>query len=153
MFSLSLFAQIQIKKSDIYSTANVHQTGSVKILQTTGEVFNKEISQNTKHLSEGFINPDIQFITDVSYTNVANIIINLFPNPAKRYVNIKFSNPDNYKIFVFDMKGKKLIDKESYQKTIEQLNIENLSAGEYLVVVQNIKTRITKTFKINKLEN
>ncbi|MDH7445910.1 T9SS type A sorting domain-containing protein [Aquimarina sp. 2201CG14-23] len=82
-----------------------------------------------------------------------NVISNLllFPNPTNSIINIKLSNNNfgkSTQIRIYDFMGK-LIKKTTSQEELIQINLENISAGNYFIRVINGKKSFD-TFFIKK---
>lgn len=78
-------------------------------------------------------------------SDVENYDIRIYPNPAKKYINIWFSssiNQGNIKILSVD--GKVLLDKNCNGKIYESLDISSLKRGLYILMVNNVSEIFTK---------
>ena len=75
-----------------------------------------------------------------------NFAINLFPNPAGDQLNVLVEGIQNKtNIKVYNLMGKLVMQQESVN-TITQIDVSKLSAGFYLVHVNNGKETITAKF-------
>jgi hypothetical protein len=90
--------------------------------------------------------------TLIDINNIASssqILIDLFPNPASDYLNIRFSEAKGYigyiKVEIYDTWGKKLIS----QKNVNPVNLQSLSQGIYIVRIY-IDNELVTTSKIIK---
>ncbi len=88
---------------------------------------------------------DLTTATGIDNDEEVNVI--LYPNPAYDNVSISFSSTNNLaNIQLFDMLGKKVLDKEISSE--ETINIENLNSGIYLYnIVVDGKSQSGKLFK------
>ena len=67
---------------------------------------------------------------------IANSIINIYPNPTTGIININISGHINYQVSLYNIDGK-LIKSES---NLSQLNVESFSLGTYLLEIKDLKT-------------
>ena len=146
----SLQAQTEIKRSAISPVGYTTTAGSVKLLCTAGELAVNENTQGTVHLSEGFINPELAVITGVAEYVNSGIDVTVFPNPATKYLNLKFSNPNDYEIVLCSIKGETINTYMIHNDTHKQIPLNKLANGEYLLIVKNKTEKTYKTFKLIK---
>ena len=149
LLSINSFAQTEITKSNISSGGGTATSGNTKIIYTVGEFVVQENTQGTVHISEGFINPDMLIATEIKDYTQNNFNVILFPNPAADYTNVRFSDACNYQIKLIDIQGKELYE-ISGSGDLRKIPLQNLSAGEYLLLVKNIKDRKYQVFKLLK---
>ena len=149
IISLSISAQTAVKKDCISSGGNVVTNGNTKIIYTVGEFAVQENTQGTVHISEGFINPDLLIATGLANYSVGHFDVNIFPNPARDYVNVKFSKSCKYNINLYDVDGK-IIHQYSSESNRQRINLGNLSNGEYMLLVKNVNNKSYKSFKLIK---
>lgn len=78
------------------------------------------------------------FISSVSEQTVKNTLFNLYPNPAFDIVNLNINNSNNkdLEINIYNIIGK-LISSETLRQNQQQINIENLSNGIYMVEIKS----------------
>ncbi len=83
-------------------------------------------------------------VDDFDFTN-----FNVYPNPSNGNFNITFEviNTDSVDIKLFDIRGR-LVEEKAYKNTpstfSEELNLQGINAGLYLLQVQNENKRTTK---------
>ena len=140
-------AQTTIKKSSIASGGNIARQGNISLISNIGEVAMQEQNNANINISEGFITPDIyQSLGVENLTALAGIQV--YPNPAVDFVKLHFSERDNYQVQLFDLNGK-LISEFSVDNDIEKvINLKNLQAGGYLLLVKRQNQSIV--YKIMK---
>jgi hypothetical protein len=127
------------------------------------EFFYKEYMQNDTMLlrfvfsadsndanNEGWMLDDFSFfgVETAIKNNYNTVKTDVFPNPANNLVTIKSDCEAITEISVISLTGELLIHENGYD--ISQLNIENLSAGCYLVFLRN-KRNVCYNAKIIKL--
>lgn len=149
IISLSISAQTAIKKSNISSGGAVVSNGTTKVIYTVGEFAVQENTQGTVHISEGFISPDMLIATEIKDYSQTDFNITLFPNPATEFVNIKFSDTCNYQIKLLNMQGKELLEM-SGAENFKKIPLQNLSVGEYILLIKNTNDKQCKVFKLLK---
>lgn len=81
------------------------------------------------------------------YSNLSSSKVQVFPVPADNMITVHFENvaSDTRKLEVFDVLGQKVYSGYSTQETME-INIENLSGGQYLLKLSTAQGLITKRF-------
>ena len=149
VISTTLSAQTVITKSNISSGGGTTTAGTTRIIYTVGEVAVNETTQGTVHISEGFINPEFANETGLSDYRQNELNVSVFPNPAKDFVNVKFPDAKSYEIDLYSADGK-IISTYTTNSTIEQIPVNNLSSGEYLMIVKNTSEKTFKTFNLIK---
>ncbi len=141
-------AQTAVKKSSISTGGGSHTNGNMQIIYAIGETAISEIDQGTKHLSEGFVGPDILTALGVEdYSEINGL--QYYPNPVENNLNFKLPDNDNYEIYVFDMTGKALMQQKINQDS-SRINMQNLPVANYLVIVINKQNKTKKIIKIQK---
>ena len=149
LLSISGFGQTVITKSNISSGGGTATAGTTRIIYTVGEVAVNETTQGTVHISEGFINSEFVNETGLSDYRQNELNVSVFPNPAKDFVNVKFPDTKSYEIDLYSADGK-IITTYTTNSTIEQIPVNNLSSGEYLMIVKNTSEKTFKTFNLIK---
>ena len=148
IINFGTFAQQIVKESIDSGGGTVSATG-IKIVHTIGEVVVAEKSSGTLHVSEGFIGAEFATYLDVeNYT--ALVGVKAYPNPTADILYLTFSEPQNCQIQVFDMSGKEVLMKQCINTEKYNLNVTNLQAAAYLILIKNIESKQYKTFKIVK---
>ncbi|MFV0501473.1 MAG: DUF4465 domain-containing protein [Bacteroidales bacterium] len=84
-----------------------------------------------------------------SYINLINdkpISFNVYPNPAKNYINISTKHiEDKYSIILYNIQGKEILRKEFNSVNDNIVDISNLSKGVYLVqIISNNRLSMKK---------
>ena len=105
-----------------------------------------------------FASTSILLKQDKSNPNLQEIKLSVYPNPAKDIVNIEFATTTtgNYAIELFDIVGKKLMEKQLGNLNIGNQQIQlstnqlNLPSGSYLIsLTQNGERKNSKVFVVN----
>ena len=107
-------------------------------------LINLEISCNNKSVNSiiiynfyGFFNTIATTKQEINYTR-----INIFPNPANSFLNIKISDKKPSVISFFDLSGKKLMEKEFIKEI--QLNTKKYKSGVYFIKIKIDNNVITR---------
>ena len=146
--ALGANAQTAVKKSSISIGGGSHTSGNMQIIYAIGETAINETDQGTKHLSEGFVGPDILTALGVEdYSEIDGL--QYYPNPVETYLNFELPDNDNYEIFVFDMTGKSVCQGHINQNN-NHVNMQNLPVANYLVIIINRQNKTKKIIKIQK---
>ena len=152
-----LFAQELISQSPKLKKSVLTQVGSSTILyeysDVSGVIKTTKIQQsigqrgvvglsNTSlsSVQQGFLNhikvlkidnTDINFIETVDLT--------FYPNPFKDFVNIKFSTPPTYAIFVevFDIRGRLVLDQKFQSSNLITIATNRLEDASYVVRISS----------------
>ena len=75
-----------------------------------------------------------------------NSTISVWPNPAADYINVSINNGSRYgKVTIYNMIGSllKVVEMEGENK---EINISDLPAGSYLIMIDDEKEPITRQF-------
>ena len=82
---------------------------------------------------------------------VAAWSVQLFPNPAKNYVNLRMSGTDfdNTIAEVYDIHGR-LLQTETIRSVNTRIETGRLPAGVYFIKLNNGRTQITNRFTVVK---
>jgi hypothetical protein len=78
-----------------------------------------------------------------SVENIDNVEINIYPNPAKNFINIDKEG----KVFIYDIQGKLQISEQNFFGG--KINISNLKAGIYVVKIISEEKIYTKKLIVN----
>ncbi len=142
------FGQVAIKKSTVSSGGEISTHGNVTVISNLCEVAVQERNQGNIHISEGFISPEILQTTGVAgFSLIKNI--NVYPNPAVKYVNISMQEITNYEIVLTDINGKQLWSKTGDEQQI-QIDLQYYQSGTYLLIVKDVENKQYKVFKLIK---
>ncbi|HEY0030075.1 MAG TPA: T9SS type A sorting domain-containing protein [Bacteroidia bacterium] len=86
------------------------------------------------------------YIASVKDINVS-VDLNVYPNPASEFLTIDLSNvknTDNTMLSMYDMTGKKIMEKQLDRSSMEKISIAKLAAGLYTVIITNSNTVLGK---------
>ena len=141
------FAVISTKAQDIIATSGDYQeTANGSLSWTIGEPVTETVS-NGNILTQGFQQSRI-IVSAILELNTSKINVSIFPNPTNEFVKIVSSENDDYKIQLFNINGKLLVEKQ-INKTDNTINMREFTNGTYLLKVTD-KNRETTTYQIIK---
>ena len=139
-------AIISIKAQEVVSSSgNYQETSTGSLSWTIGETITETVT-NGNILTQGFHQSRIT-VTNITEINT-KIDVSIFPNPTNEFVKIISSKDENYKIQLFNINGKLLVEKK-INNTDNRVNMNKFTNGTYLLKVTN-KNRETNTYQIIK---
>lgn len=77
-----------------------------------------------------------------------NVKMNIYPNPATTFVNIRFTEqlPHDTEVILYDLNGKKVSGLNiDYSSNSIHINLANLTAGAYFYTIQSENTNFVKS--------
>jgi hypothetical protein len=169
-FVYNLQAQ-QIENKVIASGGKKSTAGNITLEYTVGEVFTRTLSSANNCITQGFHQPVItlarmlndQDTSDTpanemlsgsrTATESGNYIINIFPNPATDFINIKMNRQVESRCFMLisDIQGKAISARElTDMETTFPCN--NLPAGKYIITLKSEDGLLNESFKMVKAE-
>jgi len=84
----------------------------------------------------------VYVINSTGFNTVSDVVLGLYPNPAKNTIYIN-SESNNNNVKIVNCVGEVVLKKEHVKNFI---NVGNLKTGIYLVVIENDKGKIVKKF-------
>jgi photosystem II stability/assembly factor-like uncharacterized protein len=86
--------------------------------------------------------------TQASVREAKSNELNIYPNPAKDYINLDIINNKNFNYYTINnVSGKNIIFKSKFK---EKINISNLNNGVYFLILENNNEKIYKKFIVSK---
>jgi hypothetical protein len=154
IISLSLFPFLGMAQSitpEVIASAGEHyDNGTVQLSWTLGEVMVDTYDNGTNILTQGFHQTELT-VTSIE-ENLAEVTMNLYPNPTAEYLNISLrNNLNDIDLQLYDMSGK-LIHKDviNANDTKYVLPMQTVAAGNYLIQMQSEDGSLNTTHKVIK---
>ncbi len=150
--ALPYLGMAQSISPEVIASAGEHfDNGTTQLSWTLGEVVIDTYDNGTNIVTQGFHQTQLT-VTSVE-ENLAEIRLNMYPNPTSEVLNIDLGNNEiDIEIKVFDMSGKLIhSDKiEAYQtKYVVPMNL--VATGNYLVQMQSVDGKMNATHKVIKI--
>jgi hypothetical protein len=129
--------------------------GDIYITWTTGETVVETVSTSDEEIliTQGFQQPwGIDWtIVGVDMIQENDISLVIFPNPTQGVIQIGFEEISNYQLTIFDLSGKKLLQKEYNGKEV-QLNLCDFPSGIYFLLIRDLIKDVEQIFKLEKIQ-
>ncbi|MBI1288667.1 MAG: T9SS type A sorting domain-containing protein [Flavobacteriales bacterium] len=150
--ALPFFGMAQSVDQQVIASAGEHfDNGTTQLSWTLGEVMIDTYDNGTNILTQGFHQTELT-VTAIEET-LANIRMNLYPNPTSEFLNIDLGNNDkDINLQLFDMSGK-LIHQAviyAYQNRFV-LPMNEVATGKYLVQMRTDDGKFNTTHRVLKV--
>lgn len=142
LISLLLISCSIAHSQEVVSTAGESYTNaSGRIDFTIGEVIISTETNGAFDLTQGFHQTNFKLAELDDHSN--GNLISIFPNPAEDILTVQIGALQNVHYDLFDISGK-LVERSKLNSEIPTINVNQLTAGTYLLRLsddhQNIKT-------------
>jgi hypothetical protein len=155
VISFALLPAIGFSQSispEVIASAGEHYyNGSVQLSWTLGEVMIDTYDNGTNILTQGFHQTQLT-VTSIE-ENLAEVRMNLYPNPTSEFLNIDLGNNEkDINLQVYDMTGK-LIHKDviNAYDTKYVLPMQSVVTGKYLIQMQSEDGKMNTTHQVVKV--
>lgn len=74
--------------------------------------------------------------TTVGVFNIANLELNLYPNPSNGIINIETASFESYSITMMDALGKVVYSTNNVNNTLETIDVSSFENGIYMVILR-----------------
>jgi len=146
-YAVPLSAQ-SIQNSVVSCTGASVTSGGISMSYTIGEPVIETFSGGNRDLTQGFHQSRLT-VTAIENLEVLSEI-NVYPNPAKYYVNIDIPQGNyNIDISIFDAMGKLVFSQKNVSE-YHSIDVAHFTTGTYYLQILNLKDKESKTFKIIK---
>lgn len=147
LFSFGLSAQ-SISKQVIAPSGSTISNGNNQLSYTSGEVVvgGMTAEDGSFQLGNGYY-PSLDLETLSIESPITNLLVKVYPNPTKEVIFITHPSSNSFKVFISDLTGKVLLQKEVGKQ--EPINIERYPTGAYLINVTT-EDKKTNSYKIIK---
>ena len=140
------FAQ-SLSHSVIGSTGEAFHSSNGSIDWTLGEIATETYSLAGKIFTQGFQQPEVK-------ASGARFSIEVYPNPVSDSVKIKISKKGSYRVEVYDLLGKKVMDQNINLIVNEvpiQIDFRDFVPALYILRIFNSSTGNVFSIKIEKI--
>lgn len=145
--SAGLSAQ-SVSKQVIASLGGTISNGNNQLSYTAGEIVigGMTAEDGSFQLGNGYY-PSLNLEVLNIDSPITNLLVKIYPNPTKEMIFITHPSSNSFKVFISDMTGKVLLQKEVGKQ--EPINIEKYPTGTYLinVITEDKKTNSYKIIK------
>ena len=124
-----------IKRQSISCNAISIHNKNVLIEQTVGQSYSTVNNYDTKtSVLQGFQQPKSFFIEKTDDNHLYELDVDIFPNPANYFINIKFNEDiDNSLLDIYDINGKKILNKELFYEDNMFIDCSTWKNGTYII--------------------
>lgn len=149
---LPIFGMAQSISPEVIASAGGHfDNGATQLSWTVGEVVIDTYDNGANILTQGFHQTQLS-VTSVE-ESLADIRLNMYPNPTSESLNIELGNNENdINLQLFDMSGK-LVHKDVINAYDAKyvLPMQSVATGNYLVQMQSVDGKMKTTHKVMKV--
>ena len=149
---LPMFGMAQSISPEVIASAGEHfDNGTTQLSWTLGEVVIDTYDNGTNILTQGFHQTQLT-VTSVDET-LANIRLNMYPNPTSEVLNIELGNNESdIDLQLFDMSGKLVHSaKIEANQTKYVVPMNTVATGNYMVQMQSADGKFNTTHKVVKV--
>ena len=144
------FSQTELRKSSLSTGGGSASSGNLYMVYAIGEIGVQESTSGNILLSEGFVGPDI--IETVGIEDYGTLTgLKIYPNPVKDNLQIHLPQTGDYEVFIFDLTGKEIFNRNIEDNDEAQYNIANFKTGVYLLIIADRTNKLAATVKLQKL--
>lgn len=148
LFSITCFSLSaqKIAPSVVASAGHVMKAGNLSLEWTLGEVVTETRTSSSLIVTQGFHQGNLG-ITSVQNQELSSLAV--YPNPTSSILTIE--NPESLELqfTLTNMEGKLLLQNQ-LRTSNQEINLENLSQGNYILVFKNKNEQ--KSFNIQKIK-
>jgi hypothetical protein len=131
----------------VASSGNRFSNGGSEIEFTIGEVLTSTLTGGGSTLTQGFHQPEIQFLSLDNYSD--EYVFELFPNPTEQFITVKSPKADNLMVQVYDANGKSVLVSPVFKQQVT-LDLQNLAMGSYVLMVSTESGQPLHSYSIIK---
>ena len=145
-----IFCVVATSAQEVMSTQGTsfsNSSGGVEF--TVGEVMTSTYYNGTNYLTNGF--HQTQLVISSIEDNASHFEVSIFPNPVMNELTIKFSEIQfGYQLELMDINGK-LVKTHPLSDTETKLNVQDIAAGVYMLLLKDEEGEYLKTYQLHKL--
>ncbi|HTA81805.1 MAG TPA: T9SS type A sorting domain-containing protein [Bacteroidia bacterium] len=137
----------------IACSGNFATSATCSMTWTLGEVMTDTYSSASNFLTQGFNQPDTDFVTALISVNLEENIT-VYPNPAINYITVNLHDaPGNHIIHLYNVLGQLIIEENIPAGQQEfRIFIGDFVNGLYLINIINPESSSSSSFKISKTQ-
>jgi len=131
--------------------------GTYTLSWTLGEIAIETYTAGSNIITQGFQQPDYDYVTIIEENDTENLNISVYPNPANENLFIEYSteNETDVLIELTDLLGRRVLPAiqltSSKAKNRYALDLNGLTNNMYLLRVISKDLTIHKTYRISKI--
>lgn len=127
------------------------QNAEAEMAWTIGGIITATFSDAENFLTHGFHQTQL-IVSKIPDVNEIAFNINVFPNPVINILNIAIENTQrhSFNYSLFDIRGRKIMTR-LMTGNLEQISVNHLKPGIYLLKVFDEKSSAVSVFKLHKL--
>jgi hypothetical protein len=154
LFSRATCFSQQLSHQVLVPAAGLASTGTMSYSQTIGETAVEIIGSEGFELTQGFQQPNITVSSEIAPEGTG---VDVYPNPATDFINVKFFGDAarKFRVDIINITGMivntlnvSFITNYFY---IQQIEVGRLTNGFYFVRVTSDDSKINRIFKIEKM--
>ena len=148
LLSLSSYSQ-SISKQVIGPGGQTFENGNNKLSYSVGEVAVGAMTDEdgTYQLGNGYY-PSLNLSTLNTETPELQLLVKVFPNPAKEVIYITHPTEQFFEVRISDVSGKQIL--QTVHQKEQPLSVQTLTTGTYFITVTPKESKQTNTYKIIK---
>jgi hypothetical protein len=150
-----LIVKAQNQSPELISTAgDFFMSSNFNMSWSLGELETETFKTSTVILTQGFQQPAFNITSIKSNSLQTNLNIEVYPNPVRNFLTIKNYDPSAYLTYqIYDMYGSLIISRESEINAgmFTQIDLSDLSKGNYLIQIINKDKKQRKIYKLIKI--
>lgn len=156
-FVIKLAVSQSISPFVIANAGDYFSDGTYTLSWTLGEVAIETYTAGNNILTQGFQQPDYDYITIITEDETENLHVSLYPNPVNQNLFIEYSTDNETDIIIelTDLLGKSVLPPvqlcSSETKNRYVLNLEGKKSNIYLLRIISKDLTIYKTYRITKI--
>lgn len=149
------FSKSNIQAQHIFASSGKDiSNNNIKISYTIGEPLVSKINNSSISLSNGFQNATNLIITAVNKNLFSDNELLVYPNPVKSNLFIENkSNKNNLSYSLYLINGNKILQENFSNQTLQNIDINGIAIGCYILEIKDNTTNLTQTYKIIKSNN
>jgi hypothetical protein len=141
-----------LSHSVIASDGGFYSFSNGSLSQTFGEIITQTTAVSTVRLTQGFQQTKPPFEIGILEEIFGKLQISFYPNPASKsvFIELKYNTHLKFQLTLIDMDGKLLL-KKTISSDLNEVNIESLMSGMYVVKITEPETGYSNFYKFQKI--